>query len=102
MSETSRRHAPASRRGRAAPAFPPPDHPRRARPGAGAARRGARGGRRGVLRRHPLQRALRADKLTLAALEGTLVLYLGAAERIPVLRMVREDAEAVRARAERL
>jgi L-seryl-tRNA(Ser) seleniumtransferase len=54
------------------------------------------------LRRHPLQRALRADKLTLAALEGTLVLYLGAAERIPVVRMVREDAEAVRGRAERL
>jgi L-seryl-tRNA(Ser) seleniumtransferase len=54
------------------------------------------------LRRHPLQRALRADKLTLAALEGTLALYLGAAERIPVLRMVREEPAAVHARAERL
>jgi L-seryl-tRNA(Ser) seleniumtransferase len=52
------------------------------------------------LRRHPLQRALRADKLTLAALEGTLALYLDAPERIPVLRMLRDDG--VRARAERL
>jgi L-seryl-tRNA(Ser) seleniumtransferase len=54
------------------------------------------------LRRHPLQRALRADKLTLAALEGTLQLYLDAPERIPVLRMLGEDAAAVRGRAERL
>ena len=52
------------------------------------------------LRRHPLQRALRADKLTLAALEGTLALYLDAPERIPVLRMLRDAG--VRARAERL
>ena len=52
------------------------------------------------LRRHPLQRALRADKLTLAALEGTLALYLDAPERIPVLRMLRD--QNVRARAERL
>src|SRR5439155_1306849 len=54
------------------------------------------------LRRHPLQRALRADKLTLAALEGTLALYLDPPERIPVLRMLDEDAAIVRARAERL
>jgi L-seryl-tRNA(Ser) seleniumtransferase len=54
------------------------------------------------LRRHPLQRALRADKLTLAALEGTLQLYLDAPERIPVLRMLREETDAVRARALRL
>jgi L-seryl-tRNA(Ser) seleniumtransferase len=57
------------------------------------------------LRRHPLQRALRADKLTLAALEGTLALLLDperAAAEIPVLRMLREPAAAVRARAERL
>jgi L-seryl-tRNA(Ser) seleniumtransferase len=54
------------------------------------------------LRSHPLQRALRADKLTLAALEGTLALYLDAPGQIPVLRMIEEPAEAVRARAERL
>ena len=54
------------------------------------------------LRRHPLQRAMRADKLTLAALEGTLRLYLDAPERIPVLRMLTQDVSTVRARAERL
>jgi L-seryl-tRNA(Ser) seleniumtransferase len=57
------------------------------------------------LRRHPLQRALRPDKLTLAALEGTLSLWLDparAARDVPVLRMLDEPADAVRARAERL
>jgi L-seryl-tRNA(Ser) seleniumtransferase len=54
------------------------------------------------LRKHPLQRAMRADKLTIAALEGTLRLHLDAPERIPVLRMLSEDAGVVRARAERL
>ncbi|MFL6011636.1 MAG: L-seryl-tRNA(Sec) selenium transferase [Gaiellaceae bacterium] len=54
------------------------------------------------LRRHPLQRALRADKLTLAALEGTLRLALDRPEEIPVVRMLRESPESVRARAQRL
>jgi L-seryl-tRNA(Ser) seleniumtransferase len=57
------------------------------------------------LRRHPLQRAVRADKLTLAALEGTLALYLEperALREVPVLRMALEDADAVRGRAVRL
>jgi L-seryl-tRNA(Ser) seleniumtransferase len=54
------------------------------------------------LRRHPLQRALRVDKLTLAALEGTLLLHLDAPSRVPVLRMLGEDVETVRARAQRL
>jgi L-seryl-tRNA(Ser) seleniumtransferase len=57
------------------------------------------------LRRHPLQRALRADKLTLAALEGTLALYRDprrARAAIPVLRILTEPPEGVRARAERL
>jgi L-seryl-tRNA(Ser) seleniumtransferase len=51
------------------------------------------------LRRHPLQRALRADKLTLAALEGTLQLAIDAPGEIPVVRMLRETPEDVRARA---
>src|SRR6188472_3062179 len=57
------------------------------------------------LRRHPLQRALRADKLTLAALEGTLALHEDperARAEIPVLRMLDEPLERVRQRAERL
>jgi L-seryl-tRNA(Ser) seleniumtransferase len=53
------------------------------------------------LRRHPLQRAVRADKLTLAALVGTLAVYRRGGET-PVLRMLREPAAAVRERAERL
>jgi L-seryl-tRNA(Ser) seleniumtransferase len=54
------------------------------------------------LRRHPLQRALRADKLTLAALEGTLAAIADAPDSVPVLRMLRETPDVVRARAERL
>jgi L-seryl-tRNA(Ser) seleniumtransferase len=54
------------------------------------------------LRRHPLQRALRIDKLSLAALEGTLLLHLDAPERIPVLRTLAQRPDAVRERAERL
>jgi L-seryl-tRNA(Ser) seleniumtransferase len=54
------------------------------------------------LQRHPLQRALRADKLTLAALEGTLRLASDEPDEIPVLRMLRQPVEAVRARAQHL
>ena len=54
------------------------------------------------LRRHPLQRALRPDKLAVAALDGTLAALRQGPEAIPVLRMAGEDAESVRARAERL
>jgi L-seryl-tRNA(Ser) seleniumtransferase len=57
------------------------------------------------LRSHPLQRALRADKLTLAALEGTLALHVDperARREVPVLRMLDEPVERVRVRAERL
>ena len=54
------------------------------------------------LRRHPLQRALRIDKLSLAALEGTLLAHLEGPERIPVLRMLAQSTSEVRERAERL
>ncbi|MBE2317371.1 L-seryl-tRNA(Sec) selenium transferase [Solirubrobacter sp. CPCC 204708] len=49
-------------------------------------------------RRHPLARALRIDKLSLAALEATLRLHRDAPEDIPVLAML--NATDLRARAE--
>jgi L-seryl-tRNA(Ser) seleniumtransferase len=56
-------------------------------------------------RRNPLARALRADKMTLAALEATLALYDDeetARQDIPVLRMLTESIDRVDARARRL
>jgi L-seryl-tRNA(Ser) seleniumtransferase len=55
------------------------------------------------LRAHPLMRALRPDKLTLAALEATLSLYRDGAWRgIPALAMMDLPLDAVDARARRL
>ncbi len=57
------------------------------------------------IRRHPLARAVRIDKLLLAALQVTLAAYLDgerARREIPVLRMIFEAPESVRARADRL
>ena len=51
---------------------------------------------------HPLARALRIDKLSLAALESTLRLHRDAPESIPVLAMLHASREALLARAERL
>lgn len=52
------------------------------------------------LSRHPLARALRIDKLSLAALEATLRQHLlGRSEEVPVLRMLRLPADEVRRRA---
>jgi len=56
-------------------------------------------------RSDPIARAVRADKLTLAALEATLTLYRDketAVREVPVLRMLTEDLESIRQRAERL
>lgn len=55
------------------------------------------------LRRYPLLRALRCDKMTLAALEATLRIYLrGDWKKIPTLEMIAVSPEELRARAERL
>jgi L-seryl-tRNA(Ser) seleniumtransferase len=53
------------------------------------------------IRRHPLMRALRADKLTYAALEATLALWRRepARREIPVYRMLALDAAAIDRRA---
>jgi L-seryl-tRNA(Ser) seleniumtransferase len=55
------------------------------------------------LKRHPLARAIRADKLTLAALEATLRLYRdGRAAEIPVIRQLCLDSAELTQRAEKL
>ncbi|MCK6455547.1 MAG: L-seryl-tRNA(Sec) selenium transferase [Phycisphaerae bacterium] len=64
-------------------------------------------GRREVLdriRAHPMARGLRVDKLTLAALEATLALYLcdSVAEQLPALAMLRAPMDELRQRAVRL
>ncbi len=65
----------------------------------GAGQAGIIAGRREYiekLKRHQLLRALRIDKLSLAALEGTLCDYLsGQLEKIPVQRMLSESPEAL-------
>ena len=57
------------------------------------------------LKANPLARALRLDKMTLAALEATLRLYLRpeeALEKIPTLRMLTESADEVKKRTDKL
>ena len=54
------------------------------------------------LKKNPLARAMRLDKMTLAALEATLRIYLEpdeALKKIPTLRMLTEPAEDVKERA---
>lgn len=56
------------------------------------------------LRKNPLMRALRVDKLTLAALEATTEIHLAGngLSEIPVLKMLAVTAEEIRARCESL
>jgi L-seryl-tRNA(Ser) seleniumtransferase len=54
------------------------------------------------IRRNPLFRALRVDKLTIATLEVTLRAYLrGALDEVPALRMIRLSADDISKRAEK-
>jgi L-seryl-tRNA(Ser) seleniumtransferase len=54
-----------------------------------------------VIRKHPLMRALRVDKLTYAALEATLLEYATgrAADTVPVMRMIAMSAATIAHRA---
>jgi L-seryl-tRNA(Ser) seleniumtransferase len=53
------------------------------------------------VRKHPLFRALRVDKLTIAAMEVTLGAYLrGAYDEVPAMRMIRMTPQELKRRAE--
>jgi L-seryl-tRNA(Ser) seleniumtransferase len=57
------------------------------------------------IKKNPMNRAMRIDKLTLAALEGILMIYrdpVTAASRIPALNMLTRSREELAAKAEQL
>ena len=56
-----------------------------------------------ILKKHPLNRVMRVDKMTLAALEATLRSYEnGSPEEIPVIGMLAAEPDALRQKAEKL
>ena len=56
-----------------------------------------------LLRKHPLTRAFRVDKLTLATLERTLIRYLdGRSEELPTMRLLTVSSSVLKKRAEAL
>ena len=57
-----------------------------------------------TLRNHPLARAIRADKLCIAALSATLLHYIKdeAIEKIPVWQMIAMDISTIKTRAQRV
>lgn len=56
-----------------------------------------------ILKKHPLTRAMRVDKMTLAALEATLRSYEnGTEEEIPVIGMLAADPDGLKQKAEQL
>jgi L-seryl-tRNA(Ser) seleniumtransferase len=55
-----------------------------------------------ALKREPIFRALRCDKLILAGLEATVDAYLSGDARRPVLEMMHASVDELRARAERI
>ena len=55
-----------------------------------------------ALKREPLFRALRCDKLILSALESTVDTYLRGDTRIPVVEMMQVGNDELRGRAERI
>jgi len=57
------------------------------------------------IKRNPVNRAMRIDKMTLAALEATLRLYLDmdeARRKVPTLKMITASQEALKSKARRL